>query len=159
MVCYKATATVLNQEDSKDWFYICPGHLADRGFATPVVDPVEEAAKKRKEELDREIELVKQEYEEKMKKKSKGKDKDKDVQKKKEEIAAREETEKEEKVKALEAKKDEKPADDSGPRLFNLHKTVFQMRVTRLRNTQQAKLAQQTRKPVSAFPSVPGGDL
>ncbi|KAL8970681.1 MAG: hypothetical protein Q9183_001400, partial [Haloplaca sp. 2 TL-2023] len=57
-----------------DHFYVCPGHLKDRGFCTPVVDEAEAAAKKRKEELDREIELIKKEYEEKLKKRKKSKD-------------------------------------------------------------------------------------
>ncbi|KAL8808072.1 MAG: hypothetical protein Q9182_000350 [Xanthomendoza sp. 2 TL-2023] len=61
----------------KDHFYICPGHLKDRGFCTPIVDEVEVAAKKKKEDLDREIELVKAEYAEKLKKRAKSKEKKK----------------------------------------------------------------------------------
>lgn len=61
----------------QDYFYVCPGHLKDRGFATPIIDEAEAAAKKKKEAMDREIELIKHEYEEKMKK-QKNKDKDKD---------------------------------------------------------------------------------
>ena len=61
----------------QDYFYVCPGHLKDRGFAMPIIDEAEAAAKKKKEAMDREIELIKQEYEEKMKKKQKNKDKDK----------------------------------------------------------------------------------
>ncbi|KAI5290948.1 Acyl-coenzyme A thioesterase 9, mitochondrial [Ascosphaera aggregata] len=41
-----------------------------RGFASPIVDTEAEAARKRKEALDREIERVKIEYEEKMKRKA-----------------------------------------------------------------------------------------
>ena len=60
----------------QDFFYVCPGHLKDRGFCTPVVDEAEAEAKRKKEAMDREIELIKQEYEDKMKKKkSKSKDK------------------------------------------------------------------------------------
>lgn len=62
----------------QDHFYVCIGHLKDKGFASPIIDPEEAVAKKRKEELDREVELVKKEYEEKMKKK-KGKKKDKEA--------------------------------------------------------------------------------
>jgi hypothetical protein len=62
----------------QDYFYICPVHLKDRGFCSPIVDEAEVAAKKKKEEMDHEIEKVKQEYEEKMrKKKEKSKDKKK----------------------------------------------------------------------------------
>ena len=60
----------------QDFFYVCPGHLKDRSFCTPVVDEAEAEAKRKKEAMDREIELIKQEYEDKMKKKkSKSKDK------------------------------------------------------------------------------------
>ena len=69
----------------QDYFYVCPGHLKDRSFATPIIDEAEAAAKKKREAMDREIELIKQEYEEKMKKKQKNKDKKaKDAEKGKE---------------------------------------------------------------------------
>ena len=68
---------------------MCPGHLKDKGFASPIIDEAEAAAKKKKEELDREIEVIKKEYEEKMKKRKtkdktdkKDKDKAKDDEKK-----------------------------------------------------------------------------
>jgi len=59
----------------EDFFYVCHGHLNDRGFASPIVDDAVIAAKRRNEEMDREIELVKQEYEEKLEKKKKSLDK------------------------------------------------------------------------------------
>lgn len=61
----------------KDFFYICPSHLKDRGFCSPIVDAGEEAKKKRDEELAREIENVKREYEEKQKRKKEKKEKEK----------------------------------------------------------------------------------
>lgn len=78
MICYKPSSSVLVTPDSKDFFYICPSHLKDRNFAVPT----EEEAKaleerKKKEEMDKEIETIKAEYEEKLKKKKekkKGKD-------------------------------------------------------------------------------------
>ena len=60
----------------QDFFYVCPGHLKDRGFCTPVVDEAEAEAKRKKEAMEREIELIKQEYEDKMKKKKKSKVRD-----------------------------------------------------------------------------------
>lgn len=96
-ICYKPTTGVLITPDNKvrsaesthystnrlqDYFYVCPGHLKDKGLATPIINEAEAAAKKEKEEMDLEIEIVKKEYEEKMKSKSKGKgkkDKDKDT--------------------------------------------------------------------------------
>lgn len=59
----------------EDFFYVCQAHLKDRGFASPIVDDADVAAKRRKEEMDREVELVTKEYEEKLKKKKKSKDK------------------------------------------------------------------------------------
>ncbi|KAI5298050.1 hypothetical protein KEM55_003878, partial [Ascosphaera atra] len=57
------------KKPSSDFFYVCPIHLKDSRFCTPIVDTEAEAAKKRKEALDREIERVKKEYEEKMRRK------------------------------------------------------------------------------------------
>ncbi|KAL8689814.1 MAG: hypothetical protein Q9218_004599 [Villophora microphyllina] len=73
-ICYKPTTSVLITPDQKDHFYVCPGHLKDRGFCTPIIDEAEAAAKKKKEDLDREIELIKKEYEEKLKKRKKSKE-------------------------------------------------------------------------------------
>lgn len=85
---------------NQDFFYVCIGHLADRGFCQP---DAEEAAgiveRKKKEEMDREIEKVKKEYEEKQrlkKEKRKAKDKDKDKETK---TAEEEEDKNDEKAK------------------------------------------------------------
>lgn len=43
--------------------------MKDRGFCSPIIDEAGVAAKKKKEALDREIEMIKQEYEEKRKQK------------------------------------------------------------------------------------------
>jgi hypothetical protein len=82
-ICYKSTTSVLITPNNKDFFYICPGHLVDKGFCQP--DAVE--AKKKKDELDAEIEKVKKEYDEKQKlkrEKRKAKDKEKDKAEEKE---------------------------------------------------------------------------
>ena len=90
----------------QDHFYVCQGHLKDKGFASPVVDEAEAAAKRKKEELDREIEVIKKEYEEKLKKKKskdkkdkKEKDKGKDDDKKGEDEDEKAEKEKDAKVR------------------------------------------------------------
>lgn len=72
--------------DKKDFFFVCPGHLKDKGFCTPIIDEAAVAAKKKKE-MEDEVERVKKEFEEKQKKKkekekSKEKDKDKGKDKK-----------------------------------------------------------------------------
>lgn len=82
----------------QDFFYVCRGHLKDRTFATPdtPVDDADAKAKKREEELQREIEAIKKEYAEKQaKKKDKSKDKDKTKEQKKEEEKDDKEQEKE----------------------------------------------------------------
>ena len=62
--------------NKKDFFYVCPSHLKDRGFASPVIDEKAEAEKKKKEELAREKEAIIKEYEAKAKKKGQDKKKD-----------------------------------------------------------------------------------
>lgn len=127
MICYKPTTSVLITPDNKvyqhtalwtekaqlmhiqDHFYVCQGHLKDKGFASPIIDAAEAAARKKKEDMDREVELIKQEYEEKMKKEKKkkkskaeekesDKDKDKEDEKKEEEDDKKAEKEKDDKV-------------------------------------------------------------
>lgn len=71
--------------DSRDFFYVCAGHLSDRGFATPVSQdgtPAPVPPKRDDAELQREIEKVKEEYEAKVKAKAKKK-KQKEKSKKK----------------------------------------------------------------------------
>lgn len=85
---------------AQDFFYVCIGHLSDRGFCQPDADEAKELTeRKKKEEMDREIEKVKKEYEEKQrlkKEKRKAKDKDKDKETK---INEEEEDKKDEKAK------------------------------------------------------------
>lgn len=106
-ICYKLTSAVLitpnNQviydsipsyvwlTDRQDHFYVCQSHVKDHGFCSPIVDEAEVTARKKKEEMDHEIEIIKKEYEEKMKKikgkdnsKKDDKDKDKAMDKRKE---------------------------------------------------------------------------
>jgi len=150
---------VLITPDNKDFFYICPVHLKDRGFCTPIVDEEEVAAKKRKEEMDREIEQVKLEYEEKMRKKEKSKDKkDNKRDKKKDDDSKKAEKEKDDKIKSIQAAAAEPKSDDS-PRIFALNKTFFQMRVDRISITTIAKRNRERLKDSSIFPSAPSTEL
>lgn len=86
----------------QDFFYICVSHLADRGFASPIVDAEAEAARLKKEAMDREIAKVKAEYEEKQKKK-KAKKKEKDSKEKEKKDDEDDEKERDEKVRRSEA--------------------------------------------------------
>ena len=102
-ICYKPSASVLVTPENKvrysealisslgylfcsymqDFFYICPAHLKDNGFCSPLIDKAAIAAKKKKE-MEAEFERVKQEIEEKRKKKKekgKAKEQDKDSEK------------------------------------------------------------------------------
>ena len=85
---------------TQDFFYICASHLADKAFASPIVDAEAEAARLKKEEMDREIAKVKAEYEEKQKKK-KSKKKGKDAKETKDDDG--DEKERDEKVGSSEA--------------------------------------------------------
>jgi Mg-chelatase subunit ChlI len=93
---------------SQDYFYVCPVHLKDRHFCSPIVDAEEETAKKKAEAMAREIEKVKKEYEEKQQRKKEkekekkddpkdDKDKDKDDSKKTDD--KKEEKERDDKVR------------------------------------------------------------
>lgn len=92
-ICYKPSTTVLITPDKLDFFYVCPVHLQDANFASPIVDQAAIDAKKKKE-LDDEVERVKKEYEERQKRKKDkekeqakegdGKNDDKDKEKKEE---------------------------------------------------------------------------
>lgn len=147
-ICYKPSSIVLITPESDDWFHICAGHLTDRNFAT-AQDAVDEEQLKKQRELEQEIEAVKKEYEEKLKKKK--------SKKKDEKSTEDDEKEKEQKLKVLEDKKSESKTDD-GPRVFELGRHFYQMR---LQKKQQANLAKKNRERLqnpAALPSVPAGD-
>lgn len=118
-ICYKPTTSVLITPNNKDFFYICAGHLIDKGFCQP--DPDETAAiaaNKNKDEMDAEIEKVKKEYEEKQKlkrEKRKAKDKEKDKAKEKDTQTKDEE----------EDTKDEKAKDDKVGMSNSIHIHTF----------------------------------
>lgn len=179
-ICFKPTPVVLITACQRDFFYVCAGHLLDRGFATPLTDlgSQQEAGTepKRKEDLQREIEKVKAEWEEKQKRrKAKNKKRKKEVQKDKDgkkikdddddiddtdELA--EEKAKNEQLKKLEShvKADEaKDATDEGPRTLVLHKNVFQMRMQRIQTAQKAKRDNERLKSGTYFPTVPSKGL
>lgn len=167
-ICYKPSSTVLITPDQDDWFHICSGHLTDRKFAIPK-DAEDLEEKKRKEELDKEIESVKKEFEEKMRKKlarrkqkeyekedPKDKKKDKAEQGKEDD---QDEKEKQDKLKALEQKKEPEKAKVDGPRIFELQKNFYQMRLQKKRDAEAARKNRDRLRNPTSFPSVPSGDL
>ncbi|OKO95701.1 UPF0589 protein C32H8.01c [Penicillium subrubescens] len=80
LICYKPSTSVMITPDNKDFFYVCPAHLQDRHFCSPIVDAEGEAARLKEQQMAEEIEKVKKEYEEKQKrKKEREKQSSKDV--------------------------------------------------------------------------------
>ncbi|GES62595.1 DUF1742-domain-containing protein [Aspergillus terreus] len=168
-VCYKPSTSVLITPDNKDFFYVCPSHLKDKHFCSPIVDAEDQAAKKKQEAMAREIEKVKKEYEEKQKKKQKEKEKEKkkekdqksdDADKKTETTDKSDEKERDEKIESIQKAESGNPsAPDDSPRVFALHKNFYQMRIDRLRNAEAARRNRQRLQDPSFFPSVPTGGI
>ncbi|KAL4978063.1 VPS4-associated protein 1 [Aspergillus desertorum] len=169
LICHKPSSSVLITPNNKDYFYVCPVHLKDRHFCSPIVDTEEEAAKKKAEYMAREIEKVKKEYEEKQqRKKEKEKEKEKkddpkdDKDKGKDDSSKKaddkkEEKERDDKIDAIRTQGTSTP--DDLPRIFALHKNFYQMRLDRMRNIEVAKRNRQRLQDPSFFPSVPSGGL
>ncbi|KAJ5191026.1 Protein of unknown function DUF1742 [Penicillium cinerascens] len=169
LICYKPSTSVLITPDNKDFFYVCPAHLQDRHFCSPIINAEAEAARRKEEEMAKEIEQVKKEYEEKQKRKKERAAKD-DKEKKDDKDKSKEDSKDK---KDAESKDDEKDRDDkidsirkageskadASPRVFALHKNFYQMRIDRLRNIEMAKRNQDRMKNPALFPSVPNRGL
>ncbi|KAK9325879.1 VPS4-associated protein 1 [Lipomyces orientalis] len=172
IICYKPTSVVLVSEDGKnDYFYSCQAHLQDRGFATPVSNPVADAARKRKEELEKEIEKVKKDWDEHLKDKKKAREKrekqrkeEKDSEKTKDEnddksADRREKQEHKEQMTKLEEKKeDATKRAEAEQRIFVLNKDIYSMRLNNYRNIQRSKRTAELLSKPGALPSVPTHD-
>ncbi|KAK5250647.1 hypothetical protein LTS03_000228 [Exophiala xenobiotica] len=161
-ICYKPSVKVLITPDNKDFFYICPSHLSDRGFASAIIDAEAEAAKMKKEAMEQEIEKIKQEYEERQKKKkAKQKSKDDANGKKKDgdDDDDKAEKDRDDKIKAVQAGANAGQKAEDIPRLYALHKNFYQMRIDRIRNMEIAKRNQQRMKDPTLFPAAPKGDI
>ncbi|KAH6695725.1 VPS4-associated protein 1 [Plectosphaerella plurivora] len=160
-VCYRATSSVLVAPENKDFFYVCPSHLKDSNFCTPVIDKAAIEAKKKKD-MDDELERVKKEYEEKQKKK-----KEKEQEKEKEKEKNKDGQEKDaDKAKDDKSKTDDKPDSDSEtpapepePRVFTLHKNFFAIRLEKKRQIELAKRNRERITQPNFFPSVPKGNI
>ncbi|KAI0161583.1 AAA-ATPase Vps4-associated protein 1-domain-containing protein [Xylariaceae sp. FL1272] len=133
-ICYKPSTSVLVTPDKQDFFYVCPSHLKDRGFASPIVDHEAIAARKKKE-MDEEIAKVKKEYEEKQRKKNeKEKEKDKDKDKankdgkedddKKDDKAAKKDGDTPEDKEKAKAESNAQRNTEEEPRVFALQRSV-----------------------------------
>ncbi|KAH6639412.1 VPS4-associated protein 1 [Boeremia exigua] len=159
-ICYKPTSSVLITPSNKDFFYVCIGHLSDRGFCQPDADEAAELAeRKKKEEMDREVEKVKKEYEEKQKlkkekRKAKDKEKDKETKATEEEEDKKDEKAKDDKIKEL-SKSGEASSSEATARIYHLNKSFYQMRLDKLRNAEIAKRNRERLQNPANFPSVP----
>ncbi|KAI0451874.1 DUF1742-domain-containing protein [Xylaria acuta] len=165
-ICFKPSTSVLITPDKQDFFYVCPAHLKDRGFCSPIIDHDAVAAKKKKE-MDEEVERLKKEYEEKQRKKKekeaeKGKDKDKDQEKDKNDTKGKgKDEEKDEKKEDSTSNAKGKPDDKSQPdveeepRVFALQRTFHQQRIDRKRQAEIAKRNRERLSNPNLFPSVP----
>ncbi|PSS27169.1 hypothetical protein M430DRAFT_23651 [Amorphotheca resinae ATCC 22711] len=155
-LCYKPSTSVLVTPENKDFFFVCPGHLKDKGFCSPIIDEAAVAAKKKKE-MEAEIERVKKEFEEKQKKKKeKEKEKEKEKGKEKEKDKNKKDDEKdknpEEKKKTDEAGA---VAPEEEPRIFSLKKAFYSQRLDKKRNAEIAKRNRERLQNPDFFPSVP----
>ncbi|APA12442.1 hypothetical protein SS1G_03963 [Sclerotinia sclerotiorum 1980 UF-70] len=160
-ICYKPSASVLITPENKDFFYVCPSHLKDKGFATPIIDEAAIAAKKKKE-LDDEIERVKQEFEEKQKKKkeedtSKKDDKEKDSKDKNGEGETDEKKTDEKKKSDTLASSTQNSTPDEEPRVFSLKKMFYQQRLDKKKQAEIARRNRERFQNPNLFPQVPKG--
>ncbi|KAI1411187.1 DUF1742-domain-containing protein [Hypoxylon sp. FL1857] len=159
-VCYKPSSSVLITPENKDFFYVCPSHLKDRGFCTPIVDQ-EAAAAKKKKETEEELERAKKEYEEKQRKKKEKESKSgKDSEKTKdEEEKDSKKTDKKDEpnVDAKDKAGDDKtpPKTEDEPRVFSLQRTFYQQRLDKKRQAEMAKRNRERLNNPNFFPSVP----
>lgn len=160
-VCYKPSSSVLITPENKDFFYVCPGHLKERSFCTPIIDQEAVAAKKKKE-MEEELERVKREYEEKQRKK-----KEKESKSTKESEKTNDNDDKEKDSKNTEKKNepnadskdktDDKipPKTEEEPRVFALQRTFYQQRLDKKRQIEMAKRNRERLSNPNFFPSVP----
>ncbi|KAJ5881806.1 uncharacterized protein N7529_000478 [Penicillium soppii] len=172
MICYKPSSTVMITPDNKDFFYVCPAHLQDRHFCSPIIDTEGQAKRLKEEAVAKEIEIVKKEYEEKQRRKKerekasskddkadkdKNKDESKDKDKASTEAKKDDEKDRDEKIASIRKDNGTETKPDDSPRIYSLHKNFYQMRTDRLRNIEMAKRNQERLKNPSLFPSVPSG--
>ncbi|KXH25672.1 hypothetical protein CNYM01_07217 [Colletotrichum nymphaeae SA-01] len=111
-VCYRATSSVLVAPENKDFFYVCPSHLKDKNFCSPIIDKEAVEAKKKKA-LEDEVARVKKEYEDKQKKKKEKEEKDKEKEKEKDKEKEKEKDKEKEKEKDEKKTEDEKKGDSA----------------------------------------------
>ncbi|KAI0113559.1 VPS4-associated protein 1 [Nemania sp. FL0031] len=160
-ICFKPSTSVLVTPEKQDFFYVCPAHLKDRGFCSPIIDHEAVAAKKKKKEMDEEVERLKKEYEEKQRKKKEKeaeKEKDKDKDKDKKDDTDKSESKEGKKEDEATGNKEKSQLDiEEEPRVFALQRTFYQQRLDRKRQAEMAKRNRERLNNPNFFPSVPKG--
>jgi hypothetical protein len=137
-----------------DFFYACEIHLKDAKFATPKTELQEEALKKRQEQINEEIEVLKKRWADRQKQRDKDKKKADDKNDDSGEKAEIKEHDK--KVNQLEQEKLQvQESLDKDQRIFILNDSVFRLRIGKYRTSQQAKRTAEMLQKPNLFPSVP----
>ncbi|EJT70321.1 hypothetical protein GGTG_12493 [Gaeumannomyces tritici R3-111a-1] len=166
-ICYKPSTTVLITPNKQDFFYVCPIHLKDANFASPIVDQAAIDAKNKKE-LDDEVERLKKEYEERQKKKKEKEEEakegdgknDKDKEKKEEEKDDKKDSKKDEPSAKDNASKSDGPATPPAgeePRVFALRQGFYNARVDKKRQIETNRRNRERLTDPNFFPAVPKG--
>ncbi|KAI0479147.1 DUF1742-domain-containing protein [Xylariaceae sp. FL0804] len=177
-ICFKPSTSVLVTPENRDFFYVCPSHLKDKGFCSPIIDHEAVAAQKKKEAEEAEVEKAKKEYEEKQRKKrekeaEKGKDKKDDPDDGKDSDPKKADKDDEPKPDSK-AKSDVEmpPKTEAEPRVFALQRSIsifwscmpslmdfvrtfYQQRLDRKRQAEAAKRNRERLSNPNFFPSVP----
>ncbi|KAL8662197.1 MAG: hypothetical protein Q9202_004953 [Teloschistes flavicans] len=126
-------------------------HLKDRGFCAPIIDEAEAAAKKKREDLHREMDLIKEEYEEKLKKRKKAKEstkQEKDSEKSK--AKDKEISKKEEDDDNNDDEKAEKEKNDKASQPARMHFHVSRLTVCRSKPSQTEARQQRAIKDLAS---------
>ncbi|KAG5651707.1 hypothetical protein H0H81_007712 [Sphagnurus paluster] len=163
-VCYKPTTTVLATIDTRDFLYTCPGHLADRGFASILGVAEGSGGGKKMGVTDGEIARVKEEWEEKQRKKKEKeneKEKDKDQEKEKDKNMDKDKEDGDNKDKREDTKSPKMLGSISTPQTppttherYALHRDFFAMRQAEHRKRRQAA---QAKDLAPRLPGAPRG--
>ncbi|KAF2864141.1 DUF1742-domain-containing protein [Piedraia hortae CBS 480.64] len=139
-ICYKPSSTVLTTPGGEDFFYICPGHLDDTKFALA------------KDSQQPHVQAEKGKNDDKtMGKNEKVKDEDTDVKDSDKQPAKK-------KTDRAEPKTKDEDQVKPKPRVFELQKSFWQMR---LQQKREAELRRRNRERMASpnfFPTVPKGN-
>ena len=128
MICFKPSTSVLITPNSKDFFYICRGHLKDRGFCSPLEDTEQNQREAMRIEVEQEYreKLAAKERKEAERQKKEKENNEKDEKGKgKDKNSAEEDKAERDKPEAAEAsasQETQSPPAEQTPRIYALHR-------------------------------------